>query len=54
MVLRGDALIGTDAPSYHLSSGASIRVSGRGFVPNTGTACVRNCGTNTSSSKPAH
>ena len=39
-----DPLAGTSAPTYRLSNGASIRVSGDGFTPAAGARCVRNCG----------
>lgn len=37
-----DALAGTDAPSYKLQNGATIRVSG-GFVPAPRARCTRDC-----------
>jgi hypothetical protein len=39
---KGDPLAGTGEPTYRLSNGASIRVSGR-LVQAPGTACVKDC-----------
>ncbi len=38
----GDMLEGTDAPTYRLGNGASIRVSGR-LVQGAGATCSQNC-----------
>jgi hypothetical protein len=35
-------LEGTDAPTYRLGNGASIRVSGT-LIQDSGTSCVKNC-----------
>jgi hypothetical protein len=37
-----DMLEGTDAPTYRLGNGASIRVSGR-LIQGAGTTCAENC-----------
>lgn len=37
-----DLLEGTEAPTYQLGNGSSIRVSG-GLVPDATTSCVKNC-----------
>ena len=37
-----DVLEGTDAPTYRLSNGSSIKVSGR-LIQAPETSCVRNC-----------
>lgn len=39
----GDVLEGTDAPTYHLPNGASIRVSGGMSSQAAGTVCARDC-----------
>jgi hypothetical protein len=38
----GNDLKGTDAPTYRVSSGASISVSGR-LIQGPGATCVHNC-----------
>jgi hypothetical protein len=40
--VSSDPLAGTDAPTYRLGNGSSIRVSG-GLIPAANAACVRDC-----------
>ena len=48
-----DMLEGTDAPTYRLGNGASIRVSGT-FIQDPGTMCSRNCPADSVRSGGAH
>jgi hypothetical protein len=41
-LVSGDPLAGTNAPTYEVANGASIRVSG-GLRPEPGATCVKNC-----------
>ncbi len=49
----GDVLEGTDAPSYTLGNGASIRVSGGSLRKSAATKCTENCTDNPSPPVPA-
>jgi hypothetical protein len=42
LAVSRDPLMGTHAPTYRLSNGASIRVSG-GLRPEPGATCVKDC-----------